>query len=129
MCVCLCVCVCVCVCVSHCSGQSQALKFGPEWLQGISRKWRTSLGVLHGRFGLPMPYPVEMFLVRACMGMLDTFALLSASCWCMAIKSMYGVAARLTWRVHSCKCSKVLLACIHATLTRTALCTQASSCV
>lgn len=45
-------------------GQSQCLKFGPSWLSDISRKLKVSLGVLHGKFGLPLPYPVKMYLVH-----------------------------------------------------------------
>lgn len=45
-------------------GQSQVLDFGPSFLQGISRKLRVSLGHLHGRFGLPLPRELPIFLVH-----------------------------------------------------------------
>ncbi|KAJ9507588.1 hypothetical protein QJQ45_019233 [Haematococcus lacustris] len=46
------------------SGNSQAFNFGPAFLEGVSRKWRTSLGVLYGVCGLPIPHPVQMYLVH-----------------------------------------------------------------
>ncbi|KAL6760872.1 diacylglycerol acyltransferase [Haematococcus lacustris] len=45
-------------------GNSQAFNFGPAFLEGVSRKWRTSLGVLYGVCGLPIPHPVQMYLVH-----------------------------------------------------------------
>ena len=42
----------------------RTLEFGPKWLSDLSRKWRTSLGYLHGRWGLPLPRPVPIFFVQ-----------------------------------------------------------------
>lgn len=45
-------------------GNSRCLEFGPEWLSAISRKWGVSLGYLHGRWGLPLPRPIPIFLAH-----------------------------------------------------------------
>lgn len=45
-------------------GQTRVLDFGPAWLQGVSRKIRVSLGVLHGRWGLPLPRQVPIYMVH-----------------------------------------------------------------
>eukprot|EP00199_Chlamydomonas_sp_CCMP681_P002493 CAMPEP_0119107254 /NCGR_PEP_ID=MMETSP1180-20130426/9602_1 /TAXON_ID=3052 ORGANISM="Chlamydomonas cf sp, Strain CCMP681" /NCGR_SAMPLE_ID=MMETSP1180 /ASSEMBLY_ACC=CAM_ASM_000741 /LENGTH=335 /DNA_ID=CAMNT_0007092715 /DNA_START=5 /DNA_END=1012 /DNA_ORIENTATION=+ len=45
-------------------GQSQVFSFGPTWLAGISRKMRVSVGVLLGRWGLPVPRKIPIYLVH-----------------------------------------------------------------
>lgn len=45
-------------------GNSRCLDFGPQSLANLSRKWRTSMGYLHGRWGLPLPRPVPIFFVQ-----------------------------------------------------------------
>jgi hypothetical protein len=52
-------------------GNSRALNFGPAFLADLSRKIRVSLGVLHGVLGLPIPFPVEMYLVGEPAGSQD----------------------------------------------------------
>lgn len=43
-------------------GNSRILKFGPVWLKDISRRLRTSLGFVYGRWGTPLPikHHIEM---------------------------------------------------------------------
>ncbi|GAX82788.1 hypothetical protein CEUSTIGMA_g10214.t1 [Chlamydomonas eustigma] len=45
-------------------GNSRCLEFGPQWLSDMSRKLRVSLGYLHGRWGLPLPRAVPIYLVH-----------------------------------------------------------------
>lgn len=44
-------------------GNTQLLDFGPQSLSGLSRKWRVSMGALHGRWGLPLPRRRPLFMV------------------------------------------------------------------
>ena len=48
-------------------GNSRLLKFGPQWLMGASRKLRTSLGLVFGRWCLPLPFkrPLHMLSGKA----------------------------------------------------------------
>lgn len=41
----------------------QVLDFGPPWLQRLSRKMRASVGIIYGRWGLPVPRRVPIFQV------------------------------------------------------------------
>lgn len=41
----------------------QVLDFGPPWLQRLSRKMRASVGIIYGRWGLPVPRRVPIFMV------------------------------------------------------------------
>lgn len=46
-------------------GNSRVLKFGPAFIfRGISRRLRTSLGLVFGRWGLPIPFqhPIHMLV-------------------------------------------------------------------
>ncbi|KAF5839777.1 diacylglycerol acyltransferase [Dunaliella salina] len=46
-------------------GQSQVFcNYGPPFLARLSRKWRVAMGVLVGRFFLPMPRPIPIYLVH-----------------------------------------------------------------
>lgn len=38
-------------------------QFGPHFLQGISRKLQTSIGIHHNKYGLPFPSQVELMPV------------------------------------------------------------------
>lgn len=44
-------------------GANQVLDFGPPWLQRLSRKMRASVGIIYGRWGLPVPRRVPIFQV------------------------------------------------------------------
>lgn len=45
-------------------GNTQLMDFAPQWLAGISRKWRVSLGFLIGRWGfLPLPNQRPLYMV------------------------------------------------------------------
>lgn len=43
-------------------GNSRILKFGPPFLRGLSRRLRTSIGMIFGQWGLPIPiqHPIHM---------------------------------------------------------------------
>jgi 2-acylglycerol O-acyltransferase 2 len=43
-------------------GNTQVLSFGPAWLKHLSRRLRASVGMMYGRFGLPIPRPAEIMM-------------------------------------------------------------------
>ena len=43
-------------------GNSQLMRWGPRSLERLARKWRVSIGWMRGRFGLPMPHRVPLFM-------------------------------------------------------------------
>lgn len=46
-------------------GNSQTLRFGPQWLQPLSRRLRTSVGIVMGCMGTPLPVQVPIIM---CVG-------------------------------------------------------------
>ncbi|KAF8072871.1 DGAT2D [Scenedesmus sp. PABB004] len=46
-------------------GATQILGFGPAWLESYGRRWRFSLGLLHGVAGLPLPRRLPLMM---CVG-------------------------------------------------------------
>lgn len=44
-------------------GGSQVLSFGPTFLKALSRRLRTSIGVVFGRLGLPIPRQMPIHMV------------------------------------------------------------------
>ncbi len=46
-----------------CAGNTQLFDFFPQGLQSVSRKYRTALGFITGRWGLPIPRQVPLWMV------------------------------------------------------------------
>lgn len=44
-------------------GNTRLLSFGPKWAEPYGRRWRFSLGLLFGRFGMPIPRRVPLMMV------------------------------------------------------------------
>jgi 1-acyl-sn-glycerol-3-phosphate acyltransferase len=44
-------------------GNSQMLVYGPRCLEDLSRRMRMSLGIIFGRWGLPLPFKVKLHMV------------------------------------------------------------------
>jgi hypothetical protein len=45
------------------AGNTQLFDFMPQSLSALSRKWQASLGFLVGRWGLPVPRQVPLYMV------------------------------------------------------------------
>lgn len=46
-------------------GNSQILRFGPAWLKPVSRRLRTSIGIVMGWMGTPLPLQMPIYM---CVG-------------------------------------------------------------
>lgn len=56
-------------------GNSQTLRFGPAWLKPVSRRLRTSIGIVMGWMGTPLPVSVPIYMCvgeRLIPGVCDT---------------------------------------------------------
>jgi hypothetical protein len=76
-------------------GNSQILSFGPQLLKSVSRRLRTSLGLVYGKYGMPIPHQVPIHMVASKLLWPGAFPPLHPQLSAPAHQSVYACAGQL----------------------------------